>query len=341
MADLSRLFGAPQQQQRRNVFDLASPKANQFKRQIVMKEAMEQDLAPDDGIDFFKFVGNRLFELGDTEGAMAVSQQAQQLSAGQAQAEAQARQQQFDNSVTLEKLDTQSSQFNQSLGFQREKQADLSKASAKKLAQDASLGAARINASMMGLKETKRKNAASEALARDRLEFDRASDEADRLMKTLEGGGIDLSEAEGKSLSLAAQIAPAMELLNSPELTNHTPSKAAIGVIQQLASSSGDFMSSARKLFSSGVYAGLSENDKRYISHGLTVADMSLRDRTGATMNAGEVAGEFIRLLPQPGDSDRLISEKRQSRETVLDSIMVKVPDAAFTRLEEISARAQ
>ena len=98
MADLSQLFGGvPQAQGRRNPFALSAPHANNIKRRIVMREAMKQDLAPEDGDDFFQFVGNRLFELGDTEGAFAVQQQRQQMQAQQAGA----KQQAFANQLAL------------------------------------------------------------------------------------------------------------------------------------------------------------------------------------------------------------------------------------------------
>ncbi len=96
MADLSNLFGSPPAPRalRPTGFE-GGAKAQEFKRAIVMREALEQDLAPDDGLDFFKFVGRRLFELGDAQGAFAVGQQAQQLLAGQSAG----AQQGFENQI--------------------------------------------------------------------------------------------------------------------------------------------------------------------------------------------------------------------------------------------------
>jgi len=102
MPELSSLFGARPRQGRPTGFE-TKPKANQFKRSIVMQEALERDLAPDDGADFYKFVGRRLFELGDTEGALAVSAQAQQILGRQAQAQAEAEQQQFERTLAARK----------------------------------------------------------------------------------------------------------------------------------------------------------------------------------------------------------------------------------------------
>ena len=100
MADLSSIFAPPRTTRRSNVFDLQNEYAAQFKRKIVMREAMKQDLAPEDGDDFFQFVGNRLAQLGDAEGALAVQEQRNQFAASQAAAQQQA----FDNALKVREL---------------------------------------------------------------------------------------------------------------------------------------------------------------------------------------------------------------------------------------------
>ncbi len=122
MADLSSLFGAAQPARgRRDYFGLAAPHAARFKRQIVMREAMSQDLAPEDGEQFFKFVGRRLFELGDMQGAMAVNAQAEQYGAAQAAAQQQA----FENQQALARGDREQQRIDLSADAGRRAEAQL------------------------------------------------------------------------------------------------------------------------------------------------------------------------------------------------------------------------
>lgn len=87
MADFSSIFAPLQQQGGGGVpfptFERTEATANQFKRKIVMQEALERDLAPEDGDAFYKYTQRRLFELGDLEGAFAVEGQRQALSTQQ------------------------------------------------------------------------------------------------------------------------------------------------------------------------------------------------------------------------------------------------------------------
>lgn len=123
MADLSQLF-APQptiqeRQGRRNPFGLAAPQAAGFARKIAMREAMQQNLSPDSGDQFFQFVGNRLAELGDAEGALAVNQQRQQMMASQAQAQAAGQQQAFDNELKAARFGLDQAKFKREGSNQR------------------------------------------------------------------------------------------------------------------------------------------------------------------------------------------------------------------------------
>lgn len=97
MADLSQLFGAQRGNRTASVFDRVSDKAGSLKRRMVMNEAMRQDLSPEDGDPFFKFVGERLFQLGDIQGAMAVAAKREEIMGAQAAAQ----QKGFENQLKL------------------------------------------------------------------------------------------------------------------------------------------------------------------------------------------------------------------------------------------------
>lgn len=82
MADLSQLFGTQNFQampQNVNPFDLYAPKAAEFKRKIALREAVKAGISPDNQPEFLSFVGNRLAQLGDGEGATAIAGQLQAL----------------------------------------------------------------------------------------------------------------------------------------------------------------------------------------------------------------------------------------------------------------------
>ena len=152
MADLSQLFGANlgvQPRRRQGPFDLAGPKQAEFTRKLVMSEAMKQDLAPDDGLPFYQFVTERLAQLGDGEGAMAVGQQFQALQAAQAQAQAEAEQQQFDNMDTNRKFGLKEKTDLGNLGVSRQN-ANSSSLNAASSAQNAN-----TNAGTLGLNRDK------------------------------------------------------------------------------------------------------------------------------------------------------------------------------------------
>lgn len=82
MADLSHLFGGvPLQPRQAGPFDLAGPKAAEFKRKIAIGEAKKFGLSPQAGDEFYRFMGERLFELGDAEGAQIIEQERMEQSA--------------------------------------------------------------------------------------------------------------------------------------------------------------------------------------------------------------------------------------------------------------------
>ncbi len=98
MADLSSLFGAPQQGRgRRDPFGMAAPHAARFKRQIVVRELQQQGLEPGDGAPFFQYGARRLMELGDIQGMFLLNQEAQRYGAAQAAAQQQA----FENQLKI------------------------------------------------------------------------------------------------------------------------------------------------------------------------------------------------------------------------------------------------
>ena len=106
MADLSQLFGAgigqpPVQRERGDNFGAGAQFGAELKRKMVMGEVRQQGLTPEDGDQFFQFVGKRLFELGDVEGALSVAQQRQQMMAAQAQGQ----QQGFQNDIALREIE--------------------------------------------------------------------------------------------------------------------------------------------------------------------------------------------------------------------------------------------
>lgn len=101
MADPRNFFRSPVQTGGQNTGALlAGQKQTEFTRQIVMREALEQNLSPEDGEKFFKFTGRRLFEMGDIEGAFAVADKQREFGAMRAQAE----QEQFERALKLEEL---------------------------------------------------------------------------------------------------------------------------------------------------------------------------------------------------------------------------------------------
>jgi len=210
--------------------------------------------------------------------------------------------------------------------------------SAAELSQKSDIESAKINASRDALAETHRANMSDEQIKRDRLEFDQSEAAAKRLAESAEG--LELTEAQGKALSLVSQLAPALELLNDEQLRNYRPGPKVQGFIESLASyGQQDFAGVLRTLFKGNVYANMSEADQRFLTHGLTVADMALRDTTGASMNAGELATTFVRLLPMQGNTDELLDEKRALREAVLDGLLAKLPPGAIDKLAEVAGR--
>jgi hypothetical protein len=115
MADLASLFAPPALpgggSAAGRAYEGAGIRGTEFTRQIVMSEALERDLAPEDGDPFFDFVGKRLFELGDVEGALGVAQQRAAMAAGQAEAEQQA----FENQRKLNKESIDVAKFEQDM----------------------------------------------------------------------------------------------------------------------------------------------------------------------------------------------------------------------------------
>lgn len=86
------------------IMDTQAAASNQSQRirERVMKEAIEKDLAPDDGDAFFSFVGRRLGELGDFQGASLTARQAATMRAEKQAADAAARQQGFENAMDMQ-----------------------------------------------------------------------------------------------------------------------------------------------------------------------------------------------------------------------------------------------
>jgi len=76
MADLSQLF-APPVAAPKNMgnFGAAAPFAAEFTRRMALNEARELGLSPTQGDEFYKFMGERLFLLGDAEGALMINQE--------------------------------------------------------------------------------------------------------------------------------------------------------------------------------------------------------------------------------------------------------------------------
>jgi hypothetical protein len=108
MADLSTLF-APQPFQtipeNVNPFELHAPKAAEFKRRIALREAMKAGISPQNQREFVSFMGQRLAQLNDGEGATMMAQQLQALD-----------QQELENQQSNRRLD----QFDTGLDIQAE-----------------------------------------------------------------------------------------------------------------------------------------------------------------------------------------------------------------------------
>ena len=108
MADLSNLF-APQPfqtiPQNVNPFELHAPKAAEFKRRIALREAMKAGIDPNNQREFVSFMGQRLAQLNDGEGATMMAQQLQALD-----------QQELENQRENRRL----GQFDTGLGIQAE-----------------------------------------------------------------------------------------------------------------------------------------------------------------------------------------------------------------------------
>jgi len=192
MADLSNLFGGvPLQPRRAGPFDLAGPKANEFKRKIAIGEAKKFGLSPQSGDEFYRFMGQRLFELGDAEGAQIIEQERAEQMSALAKQQAAAKQQNFENTLSLEGAEREresSLRAGQQLNLNRER-VQLERERLEKEAEKPGLNA---------LDRAKAKKAAAEArMIEAEIEFLEANG---RLPSTKGGAGGDgdaFSEALG------------------------------------------------------------------------------------------------------------------------------------------------
>lgn len=181
--------------------------------------------------------------------------------------------------------------------------------------------------------ETGRSNRANEQLKADKLEQDQANADAKMMLEEMKAKNVKLTESEGKAISLATQMAPALEILASPDFGSYRPPQEVQLFMNNLTTQSGPMEKVMVGLFTSDRYENFSEQDQRFIIHGLTAAEMALRDTSGATINAGEIAQKAATMLPAFGDSDLVLEEKAAIREFALEGIMAKIPPVALDAL--------
>lgn len=344
MADLSQLFrpeptrrpyagSLPAQAYQASSFDTEAIKRNTA-RQRVMDEVMRAGLSPEDGEPFFKFTARRLFELGDVEGAMATNAKAQEYQA----AAAAMQQQGFENTLRMRQDDR----------AQMTAEANIQNQQADNLRADRQMD---LNERVQAFNQAKYEDGASarrldnlikqQQLAQGVLDFELKSTELDKervqlqeAQKELAQIGINWTpstEMDKKTVLALNRGALAMRTF-ATDLKDYSPSPAVLAFIEKLGQGGTSPLTEVwARLTKSGLYAALSDNDRRYIMHALSIADMDLRPVSGAALPAGEVAGAIFRLAPQPNDTPAMRAERAQARADVWKGLAGTLPQEAVS----------
>lgn len=336
MADLSQIFGGQpsvaQRQGRRDPFALAGPRANEFKRKLVMSEAQKQDLAPEDGDAFFSFVENRLFQLGDTEGAMATNQRRQEMMAAQGAAQ----QQGFENDLARQEFALKAAKFGQTqenekarIGISQQNADAITKRLDFEVKKYAEGGSDRELDRLI-----KKQDLAGAVLDHEikgvELQQERTQLEASR--KELKDLGLTYTpktEIEKKTVVALNRGALAMRVL-ATEMRDYVPSDGVLTLIDAMKAEGGTPFSDIWNQFKKrGGYRTLSQKDRRFLMHALSISDLDLRPVSGAALSAAEVAGSITRLMSMPGDGPQVVSDKQQARADVWRGLAGTLPPEA------------
>jgi len=344
MADLSHLFGGvPLQPRQAGPFDLAGPKAAEFKRKIAIGEAKKFGLSPQTGDEFYRFMGQRLFELGDAEGAQIIEQErAEQLGAQQ---RANLEQNRFA-------LDAARFGFDQQKEDTRaeEKQTDFRlRERGKAIEEDrVTMEKLRFNESVQNneldriLKQQDIANGVIEHQIKG-VELEQERAQLAETMRELEGIGIRWTpgnEQDKKTVITLNRGALAMRVMGT-DLRGYTPSNKLMALIDQMRAEGGNPITDVwNQLKRRGGYSALSSEDRRFLMHALSISDLDLRPVSGAALSAAEVAGSIIKLLPMPGDDEQVRNEKLQARADVWKGLARTLPNEASGAYPEMDETA-
>lgn len=133
--------------------------------------------------------------------------------------------------------------------------------------------------------------------------------------QAIENENKPLAEGEKSSLNFATRMVEANDNFNSVE-GKYSPEKLNLAVYTQDTPGLGK-----------GINATLTPEEGSALQAKRQFINAVLRKESGAAIGIDEFKGADLQYFPQPGDSDKVIKQKEQSRKTAIQGFLIGIPE--------------